>query len=379
MEVRRPYIKILYNGKNITEDVSKFLLSLTYTDKEHGESDDIELEFEDVDGLWRGPWYPEKGGQLDVTIGYVDQTLHCGIFDIDEIELSGPPDVVKVKGIAAGIAQALRTKRSKAHEKKTLREIANTIASDHGFSVTGTIPDVRFDRITHHKETDLSFLRRISMDYGCVFSIRNKQMIFSTFDSLEDRSASAEIDRLDLAQYSFKDKTTGTFKDAKVSYHNPKEKKVVTTLYATKQEQNADGYAYSQIGSPDTKTVYTKAENKQQAELKAKAHLHKQNSNQQEGSISIEGNPVIVAGNNFTITGMGKLSGIWHIKSSKHAISRSEGYTTEAEIKRVKTKGSQASTQRAKAKLTAQRQPSAVSVETKTNVDNYTYTQIRTP
>ena len=79
----------------------------------------------------------------------------------------------------------------------------------------------------------------------------------------------------------------------------------------------------------------TKAENKQQAEKKAQAALHRANSRQQEGSISLEGQPLLVAGNNFELTGLGQLSGKYHIEKSTHKISATGGYTTDLEIKRV--------------------------------------------
>lgn len=383
MEVRRPYLKVLYNGTNITEDVSRYLTSLSYTDKVAGESDELEIELDDSDGLWRGPWYPDKGAKLEVTLGYDEQQLSCGTFELDEIELSGPGDIVRLRGLAAGVTKALRTKRSYAHEKKTLRQIAQTVANRNGLTVQGNIPEVRFDRITQNRETDLAFLKRIGAEYGCLFSVRDNKLVFTTIYEIEERNASTELDRLDITSYSIKDKTTQTYKDAKVSYHNPKEKKVVETKYATSQEKNADGFAYSQIASSDTQAIYTKAETKQQAEQKAKAHLHQANSIQQEGSITLEGNPLIIAGNNFMLTGMGKLSGTWHIHESRHTISRGEGYRTEATIKRVGTaeKGQQASTQRNKAKLDAKRNPASVAVvpskvEVRENPDGYRYSQI---
>jgi phage protein D len=384
MEVRRPIFRVLYNGKNITEDISKFLHSLTYSDKVEGESDEIEIELDDVDGLWRGPWYPEKGSKLDVSIGYQDIALNCGVFEIDEIEISGPPDVVRIRALAAGITSSLRTNKSKAYEALTLRQLAEYVAGLHGLTVTGEIPNVVYKRVTQHRESDLSFLRRVASEYGVIFSVRDKKLVFTTIYDVEKRSAATVIDRLDLASFSIKDTSAKTYKDAEVKYHNPVDKKVVSTKYATNQEQNADGYAYSQIASGDTKVIHTKAENKQQAELKAKAALHRNNSKQQEGSLNMEGNPLIVAGNNFELTGFGKVSGLYHITESRHSISRSEGYSTEASIKRVGfvEDNKQSSTKRNKAKQDAKRKPAAVSVRPATvvrkeNTDKYSYTEIK--
>ena len=89
------------------------------------------------------------------------------------------------------------------------------------------------------------------------------------------------------------------------------------------------------ISQKDVLEVKSRVENKQQAEAKAKSALHKTNSQECTGSMSMPGNPLIIAGNNFELTGMGTLSGINHIISSKHTIDSSGGYITTCEVKRV--------------------------------------------
>ena len=89
------------------------------------------------------------------------------------------------------------------------------------------------------------------------------------------------------------------------------------------------------LGKPDVLEVKSRVENKQQAEAKAKAALHNSNSQECTGSMSMPGNTLIIAGNNFELTGMGTLSGINHIISSKHTIDSSGGYITTCEVKRV--------------------------------------------
>lgn len=327
MTVREPKFKITYSGKNITEDITRYLIDVTYTDHAEGESDEVELRMEDTDGLWRGDWYPTKGEKLTLEIGYDDFLMPCGTFEVDEIELGGAPDEITIRALASPINGKLRTKNSAAYENQTLKQIASTIAGKNGLSVTGEIEDVRFARVTQNRETDLGFLKRISYDYGHVFSVRDKKLIFTTIYKLEEGSSVKEIDRTDLRSYSIRDKTAQSFKDAKVKYHNPAEKKVID---ASKDKTEA-----KEITKGDTLFMTTKAENKQQAEQKAKAALHRANSRQQEGTINLEGQPLLVAGNNFELTGLGQLSGKFHIVKSTHKISRGGGYTTSCEIKRV--------------------------------------------
>ena len=85
----------------------------------------------------------------------------------------------------------------------------------------------------------------------------------------------------------------------------------------------------------NTLEIKSRVENKQQAEAKAKAALHNANSKECTGSVTMPGNTLMVAGNNFELTGMGTLSGINHIISSKHTIDSNGAYITSCEVKRI--------------------------------------------
>ena len=66
-----PIFKLEYNHKNITEDVSDYVVTIEYSDYEQGQSDEITITFEDAEGLWNGAWIPSKGDALRLYIGYV--------------------------------------------------------------------------------------------------------------------------------------------------------------------------------------------------------------------------------------------------------------------------------------------------------------------
>jgi phage protein D len=331
MNVAIPKFTVLYNNKNITADISKHMLSLTYNDKTEGESDEIEIEVEDVDLRWQNGWYPEKGAKLTVTI----EDLKCGVFEIDEINLSGPPDVVTIRGMATGIINTLRTKKSDAHEKKTLKQIAEKVASKNSMTIQGEIPDITFDRITQNQETDLAFLKRVSQDYGVLFAVRENVITFTSIYSLEKRNNSFSIDKTELSRYSIVDKADGMIKTASVKSKNAKKNEPVTANLEFEKYKSEQGYTSDNPVNQDSGVTHTKAENKQQAEAKAKAIMHLSATNQQEGNLEFQGTTLAIAGNNFQVTGLGKLSGKYHIKSSSHKIDKSTGYTVSVEIKRL--------------------------------------------
>jgi phage protein D len=318
--------RILYNNRNITTDVSDHLLSLTYTDKVAGEADEIELRLEDADNLWQNDWFPEKGATITAEISSGDSKLECGSFYLDEIELSSDAsgDVVSLRGIAAYFSKAMRTKRHKAHENKSLGEIARTVAGKHGLSIVGSIPDITIGRVTQSGKGDLSFLQGLANEYGYVFSVRAGKMTWTDVTALEKAGSVLSIDKADVASLSVRDKTGETYKRANVSFHNPANKELVD--YTSDADSNT---------SEDTLAIRSKAENKQQAERKAKAALHNANSYTIEGNAEIQGNSLLVSGVNFELTGCGRLSGLYHITQSTHAISRDSSYVTSIEIKKV--------------------------------------------
>lgn len=51
-----PIFELFYEQKNITKDVSPYVTSIEYTDVEHGESDELQITFEDSEKLWQGAW-----------------------------------------------------------------------------------------------------------------------------------------------------------------------------------------------------------------------------------------------------------------------------------------------------------------------------------
>lgn len=328
MKAKRQYIEILYNSKDITKNVSSFLERFTYTDNASGKADEISLVFNDNDGLWASEWYPVKGDQLQVRFGYENQIVDGGTFEIDEISISGFPRKLDLRAISASANKALRTKKSKVSENKTLRQLVQAVADSNGLTVLGQISDIPINRTTQNKETDLRFLQRIGKEYGYIFSVKNETLVFTLVYDLEGQNSVETVDLLSCSNYSFTDKLVETYKNADASYTNPQTGQTAKATSITDEGATAGT-------SSDVLIVRTKAENKQQAEAKAKAAAYFANTLGQTGRLSLEGNPVLVAGNNIELASFGALDGKFQILSSTHTIERTGGYKTSIEVKRV--------------------------------------------
>ncbi|MEI7475346.1 MAG: Cro/Cl family transcriptional regulator [bacterium] len=314
-----PIFKIEYENKDITANISPNIISVSYTDFEHGQSDEIEIQVEDKDNLWKSQWYPSKGDTLKLNIGYIgEKLLNCGSFEIDELEFHAPPDTITIKALAANIKKALRQTNSAAYSNKTLKQIAQEIADKHKLTLVGSIQDIKIERITQHKKRDLDFLKNLAEEYGYIFKISDNKLTFYETAKLKSAISTVIINKQDLISYSIKDKSQ--YSACEVVYHDPKRKKIVSSTVKGNSVK------------ADAIKINSRCENSQQAKLKAQAAMNK--NAPVEGTITIIGTPYLVAGLNIELKGLYHLSGKYHIKSSKHAIDRMSGYKTELEIEK---------------------------------------------
>ncbi|EKZ9425987.1 phage protein D [Salmonella enterica] len=341
--VPQPAWSLVYNQKDITHDVSPYVLSVSYTDKLSGESDEIQVELEDSAGRWRDEWYPGKGDTLALKIGYAGEPLRdCGHFSIDEIELSGPPGQVSLRGLATSVTRAMRTKTSRGFENTTLAAIAERIARKHHLQLQGQIEPLTLDRVTQYDETDLGFLKRIAGEYGYMIKVTHTHVIFSSLDKLREAKPVLTFTPSDIGHYSIRDTINRIYKGARYRHHNSRTKQVVTVGVQADGQTGVVGektvtMLHALRGhstSADMLTLSGRAGNQGTAEHKTRAALNLKNQYQKVATLSMAGNLRLRAGHNVTLAEFGALNGIWLTGSVRHNINRSGGYSVEAEVVR---------------------------------------------
>lgn len=139
MNARRAEIKLFLDGADVTADINRDLLSMTYTDNEEDKADDLQLSLADREWIWLGNWLNNATAGKSAEVSAViiqknwesagDRVLDCGTFEVDTVEGSGPPAKVNIKAGSIPYKTAARTqKKTKAWEKIKLSAIANEIA-----------------------------------------------------------------------------------------------------------------------------------------------------------------------------------------------------------------------------------------------------------
>lgn len=326
--VRAPQWVLTYEGVNITADISRMVLEVIYTDHLNGEAGEIEVQLEDHERLWQGPWYPQEGDLTNLMIGYQGEPLQpCGDFQVDDLELDLPPDTFRLRCLAAYITPAMRTRNSVPYENQTLIQIANAVAGKYNLSVVAEpgLINPAFARVTQSRESDLGFVHRLARTHGYDFTIRGTQMVFYDRAALEAQAPGMSISRSDLLRGSFRSKTHRIYKAAEVSYQDPGSKQLIT--------QTVDANPAPPTG--DTLKLAVRCENGQQALLKAQSALHGANMLQTTAGLELPGNPALCAGNTVTVRGFGAYDGIYLIEIARHRVRRASGYTTEVELRQI--------------------------------------------
>ena len=321
----KPKFELSVSGKNVTQDVSEFLSSLEYVDRLEDASGEIQIELNDIAGLWSSEWYIEPQTTLELKIGYDGNLLDCGLFEVDEIESNSPPDIMIVKALAVSISKDLRTRKSRAFENQTLRSIAQKIADEHGLELVGDLSrmsQIEISRKTQHHESNLAFLANLARRFGMIFSVRDNQLVFLNPEELERKPAIATINKSEVSKHNFKDKTANTFEEVEIARRDVRSNRVVSWRIENSNDPT----------KKDTMHLGGRAENEGQAAAIVTGSIRSVNKTKMVGSFRVDGNPLLVAGVNVDLNEFGAFSGLWTISKSIHKIDRDGGYTTEVSL-----------------------------------------------
>ena len=319
---------VIYQGVNITADMSPDILSITYTDNEDGQADDISIRIKDETKKWMGDWSPELGDKFSVKLMPLNQMeLNCGLVEVDEISASGPPTVFDIKGCSVPIKSEIRrVLKNHSWEKITLNDIAKQMASNAGLELLYSVAEnPYYERSDQNEESDLSFLHKLAEDEGYSVKVTDSQLvIFDQYD-FEQKDPIGTYTAGDslIKSFSFNKQSHDLYKSCTCRYHIPKHRKLIQYTYTDPD-----------IDEGINLKIRKRVANVNEAKRKARAALRQKNKHQCTGSLSLVGNTALQAGATINIAGFGKYDGKYIITKSVHSHSTS-GYTTGIDIRRV--------------------------------------------
>ncbi|MCD5324781.1 MULTISPECIES: phage late control D family protein [Pontibacillus] len=332
MKARRAKVIIEYQGVDITTDLAPYLLSFVYSDNE-GRADDIQITLQDREAKWHGPWLPGKGDIIKASIEVEawdkendNRKLNCGVFYVDAVDFSGPPDTVKIKALSVPIAPGGKnSKRSRTWEGATLSKIASDIADQAELTLLFDAKDVTYDRVDQVERTGLSFLSNLARKEGAATKVNSEQLIVYDEQKYESKAPIREIVKGEskVLGYSFSISTAeNEYKECTVSYFDEDQKK--TLIYT---------YVVPGVDEGPTLTVNQRVKSLAEAKRLARKSVRNKNKYERTGKLKMMGSPEFVQGLTIITNGWGKYDDKYFIESSVHRVNN--GYTTDLNIRKA--------------------------------------------
>lgn len=335
-DARRAVLVVNYNGKDVTQDISKALTSFSYNDAAPGTLDDISLSLEDRERNWQGPWEAMAGDKIKAEIRTINwdkpgeiKKLPLGSFEVDTVDFAGPPDVVTIKAVSLPVSANVRQeKRTKAWEKATLKTLAGEVAARAGLKLLYEATDnPSYDRIEQAGVSDLAFLLDTATKEAIAIKVSGGKLVLFDEFVYEQQQAITTIKRgeSNVISYTFSWGTAYVaYRAAEVSYTDTKSKK---TFKAT----------YKPPGAPSKGPVLKLNEqvDSQAAALRqARKGLRAKNKEAGKGSLVLMGDIRMATGLTINIKGWGRFDGKYIIESCSHGVS-SSGYVTNLGVRKV--------------------------------------------
>ena len=178
MKEPRPVYRITANRKDITERIKGRLIELTLTDNRGFEADQLDITLNDSDGKLA---MPEKGVHLGLYIGWADTGMvHKGMFKVDELEHTGPPDRLTIRARSAEFDGGLTTRRENSYAGKTLGHIVQSIALRNKLThmVGRTLAGQVIEHVDQTGESDANFLTRLAREFDAIATVKNGTLLF---------------------------------------------------------------------------------------------------------------------------------------------------------------------------------------------------------
>lgn len=312
----KPVFRIEADGKDITALINDRLLLMRTTDKPGMESDEFELRIDARDGAVA---LPARGAALEVYLGYAGQPLQrLGRYSVDEVELSGPPDTLVIRGKASDLRGSGKSIRSGSWENTTLQRIVADIGARNGWQAvcpsTQPIP-----RVDQYSESDFNFITRLARLHDCTAKLANGQLLVLPRQGGHSASGKAlgvvTLARSDVSQWQFRLADKSTHKAVRTRHQDPASGKLSVVELG-----NDDA-------PPGVQAVYTDRHlypNRAAAEQAAKARLASFNRDTASVRLDMPGRTDLFAERSLELQGfVAGLDGLYLVESVEQVFTSS--------------------------------------------------------
>lgn len=306
MKTRRAEINVNYEHVDISSDIRDSVTLMSYVDVASGESDSLSLTLQDRERKWMGGWMPKKGDHISAEMRFYDWEaegshwgVRCGDFEVDEIEISGPPASCSIGAVSIPRSEAFNEEqRTKNWEDVTVREIAAEIAGRAGLSLYYEAEEIPVKALEQDKQTDCKFLYSVCKKYGLAMKVYAEKIVIFDERIYEAAAPVATLTYEDFSTYKYASNLEGTYTGAKMSYTDP---------------GTGEDHIVTVGGGSRILEINEEADSATDAQRKAIAELNNANKKAVTFSGTIKARWEMLASCCITITGFGQPDGIYYL------------------------------------------------------------------
>lgn len=324
-----PTYKIVANKTDITKMLAGRLIELRVTDEAGYLSDELEIVIDDSDNAIE---LPAMGATLEAWIGYDNNNTRMGLYIVDSVSVTGPPDRITVKAKAAFFA-GKAAPRIQSHKTRTwpagttLGDLIKKIAADNGlgFAISKDLATIALPHTAQTDESDLHLLTRLSRRYNATIKPSEGKIVMVSRGSASSASGkalkSSTISRSEVTNYDYAQEKRTEGGSVSGSYYDAKQGKTVTVTAGS--------------GEPHHRIRHKHASHSA-AQAAAKAKLDRKTRGAKTLKLDMPGRVDLIAeGSITTINFRPGLNASWNIFKVVHTISRA-GFITEVEAEQAK-------------------------------------------
>ena len=344
---RRTSVEVAFAGVDITASIKPYLLSVTYTDSEEDEADDLQIRIQDRDGVWLTNWLGDAvgaaagGAGFSVSAVFVrlnrhgdgkDTVLDCGDFTLDAVTADGPPSVIAIKATSLPYGAGIRqTNRSRAWESCSLSRIAAEIAAGGGMKcMFESAFDPFYARMEQIDADDIEFLSELCHDAGISLKVTSNMLVLFDQAAYEALDPVFDIRRGDGSYTKWRlmsGESEAEYTSCRVSWTEPDTgQRIEAVAHAEEHRRRGD--------VPQQLNITAKVGSYEEALALAAKRLKLATKYGLTARFTMPGDTRLLAGVTVTLTDWGMWSGKYIISRASHTVG-GDGYVTEIELRQV--------------------------------------------
>lgn len=254
--------------------------------------------------------------------------LDCGTFEIDSVDLSGPPLKTTLKSTSIPYTSTLRMmKKSRNWEKISLKAITQQIANEAGLKMLYESSDnPEYDKKEQVQQSDIRFLQDLCHAEGKALKVTKLSIVVFDKQEYDGKPVVKTITygSSDIISFRMATKLTdAAYTSCHVSYTNTDKKQTIEYTYTPD----------STVGTGQVLEVNERVANTQEAMRLAKKRLREKNAQEFTASFKMVGDVQLVAGIVVQLRGFQEFDKKYRVKSAKHSLTG--GYTTDIELVQI--------------------------------------------